>query len=213
MSTRGVASPVTDNDAYNQGETRRALNEVHDVLVTCRLRATGDGRLFFAAVDGNERFEMEVEPRKRVILKLRGQTLLERPLTLGISRHAIELEFGLFDQQVLLAVGGRALVLYPYKRPPDAATGVLHPLAIAVRGIGVQVSALRVWRDVYYLDPQGLPLPWKADASLASDQFAALGDNQPVSIDSRNWDPSGIPRSSIRGLVYRPFWAARAAKR
>ncbi|MFT3920979.1 MAG: hypothetical protein QM778_00445 [Myxococcales bacterium] len=38
VRSRGVNSPITDNDSYNQAETHRALNAVHDVLLTCQLR-------------------------------------------------------------------------------------------------------------------------------------------------------------------------------
>jgi signal peptidase I len=53
---------------------------------------------------------------------------------------------------------------------------------------------------VHYLDPAGLARDWTADAPLAADEYFLLGDNQPVSIDSRHW--GGISRKSIVGLVF-----------
>jgi signal peptidase I len=55
------------------------------------------------------------------------------------------------------------------------------------------------WPDVHYLDPAGLPRDWTAPAPLAADEYFLLGDNQPVSIDSRHW--GGINRKAILGLV------------
>lgn len=206
MKLRGVASPVTDNDAYNQGELRRLLNPVADVTLSCRLRITGKGRLMFAARDGDQQFEVEIEPAKRVVVRTAGQTLLERPLTMNLSRHEIEIEFGLCDQQVILALEGRAIVRFPYERPAAPRTDVLHPLAIGATGLQVRIRDLCVWRDINYLDPQGLPRNWQAPAKLAKHEFAVLGDNQPVSIDSRQWEPFAVSQWALIGHVYRPFW-------
>jgi hypothetical protein len=205
--TRGVASPITDNDPYNQGETRRPLNAVSDVLFTCRMRATSAESFVLAAIDGGQRFEAEIAPGRRFILRSGGQTLLDQPLTANFSRRPVEIEFGLFDQQVLLAAEGRVVALYRYDRPPGPRTETLHPLAIGARSGGLQIDNLCVWRDVYYLDPAGLSRPWQAATPLAADEFAVLGDNQPVSTDSRHWQPPGLPRRSMLGLVVKPFWA------
>jgi hypothetical protein len=82
-----------------------------------------------------------------------------------------------------------------------------HPLAIGAAGAGVEVTGLRVWRDAYYLDPQGLPRPWKMSAPQVKGEFALLGDNQPVSIDSRTWEAGWVGRRAILGLVCRAPWA------
>jgi signal peptidase I len=210
---RGVTSAIRDNDSYNQGETRRPLNAVSDVMLTCQVRVIGNGQLALAAADGEQRFAIVIEPQNRVSVQSGGRTLLELPLELDFSRRSIDVEFGLCDQQVLLAVQGRTLVRLPYERPADAPTETLHPLAIGVRGLAADVRQLRVWRDVYYLDPQGLARPWQAPTDAGSNGFALLGDNAPVSIDSRQWEPPLVPASAIRGLVYRPFWAAGSSPR
>jgi len=67
----------------------------------------------------------------------------------------------------------------------------------------------RIWRDIYYLDPDGLSRPWQAPSPLTQDEYALLGDNQPVSVDSRHWTPAGVRKQEILGIVYRPFWERR----
>jgi hypothetical protein len=203
--SRGVASPILDNDAFNQGETRRSLNAVRDVLLTCRLQAIGAGRLSLAAVDGEQRFEVDLQPNGRVALRSGGQTLVDLPLKADFVGRPVEIEFGLCDAQLLLAIGGRTLLRYQYERAAGDQSEPLHPLAIGGSGIGLTIDNLRVWRDIYYLDPQGLPRRWQADSALPQWCFAALGDNQPISIDSRQWQPPGVPLSSILGRVCRPF--------
>jgi hypothetical protein len=56
---------------------------------------------------------------------------------------------------------------------------------------------LRVLRDIYYLDAQNLGGEWKSTASAG---YGLLGDNPPVSIDSRHWDHA-IRREQILGRV------------
>jgi len=180
---------------------------VSDVVLSCRLKASGAGRLKFAAIDGDQRFEVEFEPRKRIKLHSQGRTLLDRPTALDLSAGRTAIEFGLCDQQVFLVANGRVVLRYEYERSIPSRAEPLHPLAIGTRGLGVRVEELLVWRDIYYLDPRGLPGRWEIDSPLASNQFAVLGDNQPVSIDSRHWEPPGVMRTAILGRVYRPFWA------
>jgi hypothetical protein len=69
----------------------------------------------------------------------------------------------------------------------------------------LQIADLRVWRDIYYLDPAGFSRPWQADDAVARGDLAVLGDNPPVSVDSRNWQQP-LAQSAVLGRVYRPFW-------
>ena len=206
---RGVAAPITDNDPYNQGETRRRQSGQRrdDYLPTADMGSR-------AARASRHRWRSAVRDSKLsraggLSLDSAGQTLVERPLTTEFSRHAVDLEFGLLDQQVLLLADGRTLLRFEYERLPQARAGPLHPLAIGSRGIGLQVEQLRVWRDVYYLDAQGLARRWQMASSLGTGEFAVLGDNQPVSIDSRHWGQGSLSSRLIMGRVNRPFWASQ----
>jgi type IV secretory pathway protease TraF len=205
--SRGVAAAVTDNDSFNQGDTRRTLNRVHDVWLTCRVRLEKSGRLALAAVDGGQRFQIELDPQTgAAALTSAGQALAQRRLERNLASSAMNIEFGLCDQQVLLLIDGRRIFLHRYARPGNGHGKVLHPLAIGTRGGGLKVSELRVWRDIYYLDPQGLARDWQASAPLKPGEFALLGDNQPVSLDSRQW--GAIGRQAVLGRVSRLFSAA-----
>jgi hypothetical protein len=196
---------VRDNDSYTQGGPARELAAVPDVVLSCRLKTSGTGQLAFAAIDGAARFEVLIESGERVILQRGGQTLIERELDRNITRHDVHVEFGLCDQQVMLAINGVTEVRFPYDRPSGPQAEPLHPLAIGARTMTLEVAQLRVWRDIYYLDPQGLPRAW--EATLGAESVVLLGDNSPASIDSRHWEPPGIPRTAILGRVYRAFWA------
>ena len=154
---RGVASAVSDNDSFNQGETHRPLNHVSDVFLSCRLQTFGTGRFALAATDGGQRFEVEFEPRKQSVLRFGGQVILTQPLKQAFSRNPVMIEFGLFDQQVILAIDGRTVLRHEYERRGSDSSPTLHPLSIGTASIGLEVNDLRIWRDIFFLDPQGLP--------------------------------------------------------
>ncbi len=208
LQPRAAATPVYDYDSFNQGENR-ALRRVADVTLTCRLRLGAAGRLAFAAQDGERRFEVLIEPGRRLVVTSGGQRLLERRLATELFWRSADVQFGFCDRQVLLTAGGRTLVRMPYERAPAAAAGSRHPLAIGASGMAVEVTQLKVWRDIYYLEPGGPAQRWQTAVPLAATEVALLGDNQPVSIDSRHWREPGVPLANLLGRVYRPFWSPR----
>lgn len=207
---RTTATAIEDLDAFNQGQTRRPLNRVSDVLLSCRLRLTGKGQVAFAAVDSGQRFEAIIEPGVRLVVTSEGQTLLVRRLRFDSFAHAADVQFGLCDGQVLLAIESRTLVQLPYERLATAKTsGSSAPLAIGASGGGVELTRLKVWRDIYYLEPHNMAADWKPAEPLDFESVALFGDNPPVSTDSRQWKPAGVPTRSMLGRVYRPFWSTR----
>ena len=226
---RTQLSPMLDNDSYNQAESRE-LNLVRDVLLSCQLQIRQPGRVAFAVrASPWRRYVADLDLRRREIV-LRdfgfgseGKEVARRPLSTGFKVRPAAVEFGLCDRQVLLAIDGRTIFAHAlseqeeqppprYNTFPSSVTerSFLRSLEIwAEWNADVEVSRLRVWRDVYYLDPVGLPRTWRVEAPLPSRSYALLGDNGPVSIDSRNWPAAGVPQSAIRGRVNRPFWASQ----
>jgi hypothetical protein len=198
---------VLDPDTNNQRHPRQQ-NAVPDVLLSCRLLARGSGRFALAAIDGRQRFEIVFDPPAgSVVLSEGPRVLAQKELATRLDRRAVRIEFGLCDQQVLLFVAGREIIRHAYERPPGPATETLHPLAIGGGGVSLDVTDLCIWRDLYYLPPNGLPGDWEADAPLPPGTYALLGDNTTVSIDSRQWS-AGVPARQLLGRVYQPFWLA-----
>ena len=203
QQSRAALSAIYDYDSYNQGDNR-ALHRVSDVLLSCRVQSMG--AFAFAVKSGGERFEVLIEPGQRIVVSRGGTRLQERPLAARPFRFAAEVLFGLCDQQLLLTADGRTLLQMPYDLEAMAAPSELQSLAIGARG-SADVSELKVWRDIYYLPPA--VATWDMAASLPENQVALLGDNPPVSIDSRQWQPAGVSLDKVLGRVYRPFWSDR----
>ena len=212
--SRTRQSPVLDLDSYNPLETR-LLNSVPDVFVSCRLRASGgEGQFAFAAIDGDARFEATIDPRRQTaeLAEIGPQdqrrVVARQPeIFLDLGDRFVAVEFGLCDQQVFLRLAGRQLFRHDYTRS-SVKRDALHPLAIGSKGLALAVDELRVWRDIYYLAPDGSGSDWSLPAEVSAGSLPLLGDNTTVSVDSRNWT-SGVLPDQVRGIVYKPFWANR----
>lgn len=206
--SRTEVVPILDNDGYNQA-LHRNLNAVPDVGVSCWLLATDRSSFRFSAVDGTLRFEARFNPAEGTIgLFQNGDQVAFREAKMHFDRRPVAIEFALCDRQVFVIFDGRTMIRHAYERRAVQPIDIKQPLLIAADG-ALTLSELRVWRDIYYLDPLGQDRPWETDGPLAADAFALLGDNPPVSIDSRNWQAAGIPRRDILGLVQRPFWTSQ----
>jgi hypothetical protein len=88
----------------------------------------------------------------------------------------------------------------------DRGCGTSRPFALGAQGIDVRIAQLRVYRDVYYGTPPGLPAT-TGPVRLGADQYFLLGDNAPVSDDSRSWPKRGVVDGAL--LWAKPFVAIR----
>jgi signal peptidase I len=91
------------------------------------------------------------------------------------------------DRQVLVAAGGK-LAFTPWTYPPPTETGSAPraPVRFGAKGVEVTVRSLKLFRDVYYTDDSGR-VAVDAPLTLKSTEYFVLGDNSPVSKDSRSW--------------------------
>ena len=116
------------------------------------------------------------------------------------------LEFGLVDQQVLVAIDGSELGRWSYVPDPRPRKALAHPLALACSaGLTLNARDLRIHRDLYYLDPLNTGQPWKMPRALGDGQWFLLGDNVPISHDGRHWRSPGLDQRFLRGRVCRHF--------
>jgi hypothetical protein len=82
----------------------------------------------------------------------------------------------------------------------------LNAIRFGGRGLDLRIDQLNVYRDVYYTSARarhGVNRPY----TLGPDEFFMLGDNSPVSHDSRRWDDAPVHRSLLLGkpfLVHLP---------
>ena len=127
------------------------------------------------------------------------------------NEHAVvlEVEVAVRGPDVYVIVDGRELTIHRIDVPPtqqnrqtrQTAPTRRRAVAIGASGELVEVERLKLWRDVFYLDPLGEATRWTAGKRLGPDEYFVLGDNPVLSIDSRNWPPGSVTRRSLLGIV------------
>lgn len=166
-----------------------------------------------------------------------GDTPLKSPGTFHFSFANVDdrLSLTIDDRLIPLSLQGKS-VEGTYDNPPNTqfsrpTTNDLSPVGIAARDAQVQISHLRLDRDIYYTQADFLEgaRNWRellADPDhygefaqtiedqyfiLGDDEFFVLGDNSPRSLDSRLWrsrpfHPHAVPRSLMMGKAFFIFW-------
>lgn len=192
-------APILDHYAYNQSLSRSQLHAVGDLMLQCDLGVNGRGRVVLRFDDGEDCFQFTLNyPGRGCYLRHNGKIVkhARRPRLPGPWR----LEFGGCDRRVFVSMDQRVLLQYNYEpsESPRREVEAASPLAVGATGLEVRLEALRIYRDVYYVGPGG-ERRWVTPAPLAPNEYFVLGDNVPVSIDSRHGGP--VRAESGRGPV------------
>ncbi len=217
-------APITNECYYNAALERPegTVRPVRDLLLAFRLvRTCGRGRLSIAIADGRREFQVEIDPNRASYVILEGG----RPVTgaggcpLPLAMGGREIEVWLTDARLVFLVDGRQVFARCYEpgSPHAPREGVRHAerdeynsLAIGASDLGVEISDLRVYRDIDYSRPAGVNARWGygKPVKIGKDEYFILGDNSEVSIDSRSWiDGPAVPESLLVGkplLVHFP---------
>lgn len=200
---RTQSSAVHDHFAYNQGESR-LLNEVRDLMLHCRLSMAGAGGVSLRIHDGRGVWELHFDAESRkAALWFGGKAIREVAERVADEGATVEIELALLDGRILAAFDGTTVLVHEVSCPPHATSSLplSRPVAIGAVLAEVEVSELRIYRDLYFLHPWGHAADWEMDGPLSRDEIFVLGDNCPLSNDSRNWEQPGLPISNVLGYV------------
>lgn len=204
----------TDEYAYN-GLTEAAQRyRVRDVMLAMTLELhSGRGDFAWSLNDGAQTFEVRLVAGERELrLFIDGEEVPEQRTKLSGSlwQRPWRVEMSLFDRQLLFALDGEVLVqrpLDPLRMPVKNGEGAAKdsalddPAKFGARELHVSVRDLLLFRDVYYTRGDarhGVTEPHR----LGPDEYFFLGDNSPVSLDSRSWTET-IVRDNM--LIGKPF--------
>lgn len=193
--TKGV--PIVDHDPYNQGFVRGTLQAVSDLCLTCELRMGPHSRAAIRLRSRTDNFIWEFDSEVRSSRLTWNNTLLCHVL-IPSETGPFQIEMAVCDHQLLAAVAGQPVVAHAYQ--PGLETAARHgaSIAIAAEKGTIEVLRPRVARDVHYTGPRGVS-DWESPQSLTADQWFVLGDNVPISIDSRRY--GGVESATILGPV------------
>ena len=197
---RARYAPVHDFNAYNGAEVR-GENVVTDLAFEARVVPGADARVFSVRIDsGSDRFVVEfpVGLGEAPVLAWNNRVVSidagKGRLTAG---EAGLVEVSVMDRRVTAAVNGvLAFEPFDYDAPANGVGPGPSPVGFGARGGAFSVGGVKVFRDVYYTSalastprrPFGVDEPYR----LGADEFFVLGDNSPVSNDSRFWPESPV---------------------
>ena len=218
FQARTHLAPIWDQYGYNDWLGTDTPHPVRDLMMTASYRYLGgEGSLLLEMSDGEQILTCEFHYQQQVIRIFssnRESPLQEVPLPLKLrtrmkNDESIPLEMSLFDRQLLVTANGKLLfepVLLPILSKPELEESPQRnyprrPMRIGVRDLNVQIHHLQVYRDVYYTRGRamnGVDEPFQ----LGEDEYFMLGDNSPVSSDSRSWNQGAVPERLILG---KPF--------
>lgn len=191
---------IVDHDAYNQGLSRGSLHPVPDLMLSLRLQLSPDARCTLRLISRADTFDWELaggDPQWRLLWNGTPAQCGRRPA----RRGPWYLELAVCDHRVLAALDGMTLVQFSYTPREGAASPFVTRVALGAAGAAAECQLLRIHRDLYYLGPGGA-VSWQAPNRLEYGQWFVLGDNVPISVDSRYWSALGEPL--IVGVV-RPW--------
>jgi signal peptidase I len=199
---RTEAYPVLDNYGYNQAVSRQ-LHQVADLYLVCRARfGPGQGSMLVRMHDGCDWVELRLNPATRqAVVRCDERPLAQTALPPVAYARGVTIEVALCDRQVLLAIAGLPVIATAYESSEDDLHAVAEPIQIGAAGGVMDLARLQVMRDIHYLDPRGLGRSWTSPRRLGPDEFFVLGDNVPISRDSRHAPLGSVRRARLLGRV------------
>ena len=207
---RGPQWPA-DDYAYNGLSERSSRFWSRDLMSSMQLELhSGRGEFILVMHDGWEAFELRLNADTRELSLYAANN--DKPLHVTklanqLWRRQMLLEMSLFDRQILVAIDGDTI--FSQKLPLRTNEGLTvgnaesGPVAVRFGASDLQVSVrdLVLYRDVYYTRgdaKHGVKEPHQ----LGDNEYFFLGDNSPVSLDSRSW-PDAVVQDHM--LLGKPF--------
>ncbi len=202
---RSHVAPITDEYGYNRNVSGVQPRPVRDLMLTATLQVpAAAGRVTVRVTDGLREFDWVLDYEAgETLLYVSGESepVRRSPLPEIALGAPVPIEASTFDRQVVVTLNEEPVFEpLPLDEVPDAdeTTPIREPVGIRVTGTSASVSHLELFRDVYYTRGRamhGVDEPYH----LKGDEYFALGDNSPVSFDSRSWPSPAIPKRLFLG--------------
>ena len=194
-------SHITDYYGFNPLlSTRR--HYVTDILLQLQIQLLQPGILKINLHDGMAPWQVSLDADRQCVSAFCSDQLVSTvPCKLPLQTNLL-IDVATCDQRLLVAVEDKTILALPYNSDPTQFTPVAQPIGFQTDDqLKARLSQLQISRDIYYLDPQGANQDWQAAHVLEQDEYFLLGDNAPISQDSRttNWR---VRRRHLLGRVF-----------
>ena len=191
-------APIQDNYGCNQN-VARSLNNIRDAAIEVDVSITKNSRLEFRFESGPDVTRAILDFGKdevRLTNSAEGTEVQASKLP-KYDSETVTIEVCNFDGQTFVGINGNSIFEANWEQLPRSASHPALEIGIGTAQDSALISRIRVYRDIYYFLENGSDeqSAWK----LGSDEYFLLGDNCPVSIDSRKFGP--IRRESIVGRL------------
>lgn len=200
-----------DDYGYNGLTEPTTRYLVRDLMLSLKLEFhSGRGDFSLTLSDGRQHFDVQLaagERELRLFVDENDQPSQTAKLAGPLWRQPILVEMSLFDRQLLLAINGETIFVQKLAertnddRSSSSAANSQSPVSFGACDLHVSVSDLTLFRDVYYTQGDGRH-GVKEAYPIGPDEYFFLGDNSPVSLDSRSWT-EGVVREQM--LIGKPF--------
>ncbi|QDT64158.1 signal peptidase I [Calycomorphotria hydatis] len=199
-------APVTDGYGYNEIGLAIEPQSVRDLMLETTFNLSRRASFQIEMTDGRRTFQVTVdaaakELRLSPLDDTSSEPLVEQ-LDSEILRKPMTLELSLFDRRACMSLNGQP-VFEPidYEEAETALPLDASPVRIAAKSGRVGVERIQLFRDVHYTRGRAKNAV-DAPYQLADAEYFVLGDNSPVSLDSRAWQQAAVPAHLLIG---KPF--------
>lgn len=203
---------IPDSYGFNQNHSRIELNAVDQIFVEFPVELAPKSYLTYSTTCGGDQVVFKVDPeRKEATIRSGSQTVSVNLPTTIENQSRFDVGFCTFDFSPTLLIDGRSVCKLELAgtaenraKSTDTSQSVfdirIHgpepttPNALA-KAPSATLGPIRIYRDLYYFSNHN------SQFTLADDEYLLLGDNVPISIDSRHWHTPTIRHQQIIGTL------------
>ncbi len=197
------SSPVEDFYGFNQS-LGRDLNAMDDVFLELDATMSSGSLLAWQFDHRGTIYEFQIDTsRSAMLVTSTGAALLPGMVSIDAGRLAkpdLRIEFSSFD--LLLSVWLDGNQIFRHELAESAAPVSHQLLKVGAAKNQLVLNRIRIWRDLYYFPVPG-PAP-TGPTKIRQNGYFVIGDNVPISVDSRHWQSPSLLRSDVIGKVISP---------
>ncbi len=199
LAEKSHIAPITDGYGYQSRRGNKAPHVIRDLMMSMKVTLRkGEGNFQLSMTDGRLIAECIINGKSHELkLQIRfpdGTSSIKRTVQLPDIQIGVPflLELSLVDRQVSVAIN-KTEVFTPWKYPEktEEPRWWAKPVWFSASQLDVEVAHLSLYRDVYYThgrSKNGVSEPFL----LGKNEYYFLGDNSPISFDSRSWRTGAV---------------------